>query len=223
MSKDGWTEVTGYEVGPLPAHLDGAAAKLFGDQFTDDPTWLAIGPRWRPWRRRIARWSFRVDLWLARRFDIGMVYATTLDDQVLAVTLTWLDSPPKLPWWTWLVRAAPIVPGGPIAGWRAASVMAEYAKFEPDVLHANAWVSAADPAFKGAMHQVWRATIARLDELGLPIFIEASWPEYEALYNKYGFAVRDRMTLRTGHQVLGMWRDVGAGDLADLPVRRRAA
>jgi hypothetical protein len=217
-----WTEVTGYEVVPLPPHLDGAAARLLGDQFTDDPTWLAIGPKWRPWRRRIARWSFRAELWLARHLDRGVVFANVLDDRVLAVTLAWLQSPTKLPWWTWLVRAAPIVPGGPITGWRASSVLAQYAEFKPDEPHGHFWVGAADPEFKGAAHQVWCRMIGDFDERGTPTFLEASWPQYEALYGKYGYEVCDRMTLRTGHTVLGMWRDVRAGDFADLPVRRRA-
>ena len=174
------------------------------------------------WRRRIARWSFRAEIWLARRFDIGMVVATVLDDRVLAVTITWIQSPPKLPWWTWLVRAAPIVPGGPITGWRAISVMDTYAKFEPDVPHGNLWVSAADPGFKGAAHRVWLYSFRHLGRARHPDVHRGFVAAVRGALQQLRLRVRERMTLRTGHEVLGMWRDVGAGDFADLPVRRRA-
>ena len=49
-------------------------------------------------------------------------------------------------------------------------------------------------------------SLARIDALGAPAYLESSNPANNARYESVGFVARDRITTATGHMVTTMWR-----------------
>ncbi|MGW7545035.1 GNAT family N-acetyltransferase [Streptomyces sp. NPDC054770] len=49
-------------------------------------------------------------------------------------------------------------------------------------------------------------SLARIDALGAPAYLESSNPANIARYQSVGFTARDRITIATGHIVTTMWR-----------------
>ncbi len=49
-------------------------------------------------------------------------------------------------------------------------------------------------------------SLARIDDLGAPAYLESSNPANLARYESVGFTARDRITVATGHTVTTMWR-----------------
>jgi len=49
-------------------------------------------------------------------------------------------------------------------------------------------------------------SLARIDELGAPAYLESSNPANIARYESVGFSPRDTITIATGHVVTTMWR-----------------
>ncbi len=51
-----------------------------------------------------------------------------------------------------------------------------------------------------------RENLARLDDLGVPAYLESSNPANDKRYAGVGFIPRDTIILATGHPVTTMWR-----------------
>jgi len=49
-------------------------------------------------------------------------------------------------------------------------------------------------------------SLARIDRLGVPAYLESSNPANDRRYGRLGFAARDRITAPSGHIVTTMWR-----------------
>jgi GNAT superfamily N-acetyltransferase len=49
-------------------------------------------------------------------------------------------------------------------------------------------------------------SLARIDRLGVPAYLESSNPANNKRYERAGFAARDEITLASGHVVTTMWR-----------------
>jgi len=49
-------------------------------------------------------------------------------------------------------------------------------------------------------------SLVRIDELGVPAYLESSNPANNLRYERLGFAARDRITAPSGHIVTTMWR-----------------
>ncbi len=60
---------------------------------------------------------------------------------------------------------------------------------------------------KGLGMSLLAENLTRIDDLGMPSYLESSNPANNARYESVGFAARDEFTTATGHVVTTMWRD----------------
>ncbi|MEU9861558.1 GNAT family N-acetyltransferase [Streptomyces sp. NPDC047971] len=80
----------------------------------------------------------------------------------------------------------------------------------PEEPHWSLALIGADPAVQGQGHgsALLRSGLAKADAAGLPTYLESSKPSNIAVYEHFGFTVREELRLPGGGPVLwGMWRE----------------
>lgn len=102
-------------------------------------------------------------------------------------------------------------------GTQAARVMRAFELFDRahprDVPHFYLSLLGTRAEFRGRGHglRLLAQNLSRIDETGMPSYLEASNPANVALYERYGFVVRGSFTLpEGGPEVFTMWRDAGS-------------
>jgi GNAT superfamily N-acetyltransferase len=189
-----------------------AAARILAGAFLDDPAWVAVGPRSRPYRRLLLRAYYPGVVALAHRWG-GPLWCARRDGRTIAVALAFDDGLWPPPAVGRQLYEAPFMLGGPGPMRRGMLVEAAMASGHPPEPHLYLWYLGADP---GAQRSGGgRALLARLaehaDERGLPTYLETMNPDNVPYYRSAGFAVVDEGPLPRDARVWFMVRPPGGG------------
>jgi hypothetical protein len=199
---------------------DREAAVLLARAFSNDPIWRAMGPQWRPHRFLVALLFHYGELKIARRkraWILGAFEGGVLRGVVLAYRPEGLLSP----FLSWLPKCVAFTLAGPIAGYRAATMWTKLSALHPKEPHAYGWLLAAVPPDKGVGGALLDEFFLDIDELGYPLYIEATSPKNVRLYERKGWRKIGEFELRTGECVYPMWRPGSKERAAEAAQSRR--
>jgi ribosomal protein S18 acetylase RimI-like enzyme len=183
-----------------------ALAEVLGRAFDDDPVprFLFRGDRR---RRGGLRTFFRIQL-RHMYLDDGEVWTTT----DAAGAAMWAPPGKPRPGWSDLVHMTPVIPYLTGLGRRApdaARLLAAVDRARPRELHWYLATLGTDPDRQGhgIGSALLRAVLGRVDEAGLPAYLESSKERNLAFYARHGFEVTGEIrTPRGGPTLWLMWR-----------------
>jgi len=194
---------------PRRAQTDDAAllARLFAAAFSNDPVfdWIARrGPKRAEGLERFFFWLLRVraipfgEVWLTNNAGVAAVW---LPPDVPATAGGLLEQIRLLPMFLRLCGVPRLLRG---------SAMADaMEKHHPHKRHFYLAFIAAAPRLQGMGlgSAMLDATLKRVDEAGLPAYLENSNPRNTALYERHGFVRQKNIAPAGAPPLIAMWRE----------------
>lgn len=190
---------------------------MLADAFLDDPAWVGIGPRLRPYRRAVLRGFFGLTLGEALRHG-GPSWCAVRDGRIVGAAVTFREGERFPPPRANFVESPPFLLAGPAPALRGARVGAVMERAHPRDPHLYLWFLAAHP--DAQREGVGRALMERvLEEAGRaarPVYLETTRFENVPYYGSFGFRVAAQQDLPRGARMWFMSRDSEDGGRLDV-------